>query len=443
MTPRSRRAIAALRTAFTLGPTVTRQQAAAAEPPQAPLDERGVLIFCVLGILTHIGLTGGRVTVSLGALAQGASSFTVGVLMALFALLPMLLSVHVGRWVDHIGARVPMRIGVSLLIAGSLLPFAVQDTRVLFASSFMTGIGCMTFHIAAQNVMGMYASPERRIINFSRLSLSMSISGFGGPLIAGLAIDHLGVRWAFGILFLCQLLALGTLLKQQRRLPRPSRTHRRASRDQVSDLLASPTLRRVLISTALLSGAWDLNAFMVPIFGSAIGLSATTIGLILSAFSVATFVIRILLPWIQQRVAAWTLLRAAMLTASVVYVLYPFFREVPILILLAFLLGLALGSGQPSLMSLLHAHAPAGRAAEALGLRMAIINGGQFVLPLVFGSLSALTGLGMPFWTVAACLFAGGTLTRPPRRGETSPPQPAERKASDAAGNMATRSEKR
>jgi len=393
-----------------------RQDAITAEPQSAPLDERGVAVFCALAILTHIALTGGRVTVSLGALAQGASSFTVGVLMALFALVPMLLSVHAGRWVDHIGARRPMRIGAALLIAGSLLPFALQDTRVLFVSSCLTGIGCMVFQIAVQNVMGVYATPDRRILNFSRLSLSLSISGFGGPLVAGLSIDHLGFRWAFGVLLLCQLLALGVLLKQQRRLPRAAGTARHAAREQVGDLLASPILRRVLIATALLSGAWDLNSFMVPIFGAAIGLSATTIGIILSAFAVATFVIRIMLPWIQRRIAPWTLLRTAMFTASAVYVLYPFFREVPVLIMLAFLLGLALGSGQPSLLALLHAHAPPGRAAEALGLRMATINGGQFVLPLAFGSLSAMAGLGLPFWTVAACLFAGGLFNRPPPR---------------------------
>jgi len=194
--------------------------APASEPQAAPLDERGVAVFCTLAILSHMALTGGRVTVSLGALAQGASSFTVGVLMALFALVPMLLSVHAGRWVDHIGARRPLRIGVGLLIAGNVLPFAMPDTRVLFLSSCLTGIGCMVCQIAVQNVMGIHATPDRRILNFSRLSLALSISGFGGPLVAGLSIDNLGLRWAFGVLLLCQLAALGLLLRQQHRLPR-------------------------------------------------------------------------------------------------------------------------------------------------------------------------------------------------------------------------------
>ena len=59
----------------------------------------------------------------------------------------------------------------------------------------------------------------------------------------------------------------------------------------------------------ILSGAWDTHLFVVPIFGVAIGLSATTIGIILASFAAATFVIRLVLPLIQRRVRSWTLVR--------------------------------------------------------------------------------------------------------------------------------------
>ena len=47
-------------------------------------------------------------TTSLFALALGASPLTVGVLMALFAALPMLLSVYAGRLHRPRGARRPL-----------------------------------------------------------------------------------------------------------------------------------------------------------------------------------------------------------------------------------------------------------------------------------------------------------------------------------------------
>ena len=46
-----------------------------------------------------------------------SSAFTVGVLMSLFALLPMVLAVSAGRWIDRVGPRRPLALGLSLLAA--------------------------------------------------------------------------------------------------------------------------------------------------------------------------------------------------------------------------------------------------------------------------------------------------------------------------------------
>ena len=47
-----------------------------------------VVLMCALN---HSGFGGSRVVVSLYALDQGATQFTIGVLMALYALCPLLL----------------------------------------------------------------------------------------------------------------------------------------------------------------------------------------------------------------------------------------------------------------------------------------------------------------------------------------------------------------
>jgi MFS family permease len=94
--------------------------------------------------------------------------------------------------------------------------------------------------------------------------------------------------------------------------------------------------------------------------------------------------------------------------------IYPFFTDVAILIGLSFALGLALGSSQPSILALLHQHSPPGRAAESVGLRMALINGSQVSLPLTFGALGAVIGIAPLFWAYALALAAAGWLNRTP-----------------------------
>ncbi len=379
-------------------------------------------MLCALAMMNHVALTGGRITVSLTALQMGLSTFKVGTLVAVFAVLPMLFSVKAGRWVDRVGVVRPLAIGTGLVVFGTLLPFILQTQAALLVASCCIGIGFMLHQVATQDLLG-HAEPQRRLRNFSFMSLALAASGFSGPLIAGLAIDHLGSRLAFGLLALSPLLSIGGLYLLRGPL-RAVNAHlagaRAAERRRVTELLALPPLRRILMVNTILSGAWDTHLFVVPIYGVAIGLSATTIGVILASFAAATFVIRLALPFIQRRVRSWTLVRVAMGTAAVDFLAYPLFSEVAVLIALSFVLGLALGCSQPGMLSLLHQHSPPGRAAEAVGLRMALINGSQVSLPLTFGALGAVIGVAPLFWAYSLALMAGGWVNRNPPT-ETKP----------------------
>jgi len=384
------------------------------------------LPLCLLTMLNHVALTGGRITVSLTALKLGLSTLQVGTLVAVFAVLPMLASVHAGRWVDKIGTMLPLLIGTCLTAFGATLPFAWQSQPALLVASCCIGIGFMLHQVATQDILG-HASAPRRLRNFSVLSLTMAGSGFSGPLIAGLAIDHLGTRTAFGILALCPLLSLTGLYVMRRPMRAFSNalvaSHRPcATPPRLAEILAVPALRRVMLVNTILSGAWDTHLFVVPLYGTRIGLSATTIGLILAAFSAATFVIRLFLPIIQRRVRSWTLARTAMVTAATDFMIYPLFEDVGYLMGLSFVLGLALGACQPSMLSLMHQHSPPGRAAEAMGLRMALINCSQVSLPLTFGALGALIGVAPLFWAYATALALGGWFNRHPPQEFAEPP---------------------
>ncbi len=78
--------------------------------------------------------------------------------------------------------------------------------------------------------------------------------------------------------------------------------------------------------------------------------------------------------------------------------------------LLSILLGLALGSVQPMVMSTLHQLTPRHRHGEALGMRAMAINGSSVVMPLLLGSAGALVGVAWVFWVVGAVVGAGSPL---------------------------------
>lgn len=378
-------------------------------------DSRTLTLLVLLGIANHSVLSGSRVIVSLDALSRGASAFTVGVLIALFALLPMLLAVAAGRLSDRVGTRRPMLIGSALNGIGALLPVALPGLPALFVSATLVGVGFMVFQIATQNATGQLGEPAARARNFSLLALGYSVSGFIGPLVAGFGIDHLGFRGAFALFALVPLVPLAVLARGRLALPGRHVSAGAAHHGGILALLRHRTLRRVFAINALLSLGWDLHSIFVPIYGAKIGLSASEIGVVLSSFAAATFTVRFSMPAISRRMDEQQVLTAALLLAGGVYLVFPFSTSVPGLLLLSFVLGLGLGSGQPMVMSLLHTHAPPGRIGEAAGVRMSLVQSMAVAVPLVFGALGASIGIAPVFWSVGACLVTGGFLAR--RRG--------------------------
>ena len=365
-----------------------------------------------LGILNHTVLTGSRVTISLYALSLGSSTFVVGTLMGLYAFLPMLLAVAAGRLTDRIGLRKPMLVGSCGVAIAAALPCFVSGIAPLFVTTALLGISFMLFQLATQNATGLFGHPSERAKHFAMLAMGYSVSGFCGPLVSGLMIDHAGFAGTFALLALLPLIPVGILSWNLLKLPGPRPVAEDSAPGGVAALFRNRHLRRVFIVNALLAVAWDLHSFFIPIYGATIGLTASRIGVILAAFAAATFIVRLFMGWIARRFSEFEVLAAALFVAATAYALFPFVKEVGPLIALSFALGLALGCAQPMVMSLLHNIAPAGRMGEAVGVRMSIINASTFAMPLLFGAVGSTLGLAPVFWSIGAALAGGGFFAR-------------------------------
>jgi len=362
----------------------------------------------LLTILAHTAFTSSRMTVSLYALKLQASPFTVGILMALYALLPMLLSVAAGRLIDRIGPRIPLLWGNAMLLTGVLMPFVLPGLGTLFAAATIIGSGFMLSHMISNNLVGAYGKPEDRAANFSWLSLGYSVSGSLGPLVAGFSIDWLGEVKAFAVMGVFAALALSLTFWRRGDLLRHETPLQRPSGHSVMDLVRDRKLRSVLIVSGMLSMGWDLFTFVMPIHCSNIGLSASTTGVIMAAFGAATFVVRLAMPALSRRLREWQVITAAFLVSGTAYLLFPFVTSVGLLMSIAFLLGLGLGCSQPMVMSLLYAASPPGRQGEVVGVRTTVLNISSTGLPLIFGAVGAALGMGPVFWGISACLLTGG-----------------------------------
>ena len=356
------------------------------------------------------------ILVSLFALDLGAEQYVIGLLIALYALFPALLAVYSGRLSDRIGPRTPMIAGSLGAVAGLLIPYVWQTMPALYASAALFGISFIFYHVSVQNLLGAISSDANRTQNFSNYSLMIAAGGFIGPLCAGLSIDQFGYRQTYLYLALTAviplvLLATSSALRTavpRAKSPADAETGSRATRD----LLRHRPLRSPLIgSVAVLTGT-DLFQFYMPIYGHSIGLSASQSGFVLSVVGIAAFVVRVAMPALVRRTGEAALLAYSLFLGAAAFVVFPLFKDVTVLTVFAFLLGLSLGCGQPLSTILIYANSPAGRTGEALGLRLALNNATHVVIPLVAGSIGSVFGIGPVFWANAMMLAGGGVAVR-------------------------------
>lgn len=378
------------------------------EPAAAPLP-RTATLFQLLAIvlLWNCGYKGARVATTLYALELGAGPFDTGLLLASFAVFPLFLAIFTGRIADRYGVRMPFVIGTALSALGILLPFFWPLFPVLFASAAVCGAGFILVQVPMQSLLGSLGGGAARARNLNSYALLVATSDLIGPVIAGFSIDHFGHADAFLHLAVPGVAAVLAVLWIAGRLPRVAVAAEHGGQG-MADLFRIPQLRRMLVTSAVITSAYDLFQLYLPLYGHQIGLSASVIGVIMGAYAAAGFVTRAVLMALLRRLGEEATLRYAMFLSASTLLLIPLFENAAVLALVCFVLGLGMGTGQPLTVILTYNYSPAGRHGEALGLRIATNNTMHLGVPAVFGAVGSLLGLAPVFWLSAAILALRG-----------------------------------
>jgi MFS family permease len=365
-------------------------------------------------ICLHACMAGMRMASPLLALRDGYSAIDVGILLSLFSLAPVFLALPAGRFADRHGLQRPVRMAVAVAASGAGLALVFPVFPVLCAAAVMTGGATGAASISLQRHVGRAAKGPTELKRvFSWLAIGPAVSNFIGPLAAGLMIDYAGssagdtagFRWSF-LLMATLPLATWVWIRRIRDLE-PVLRAVGAPPTSAWDLLREPMMRRVMLVNWIMSACWDVHTFVVPLVGHERGFNASVIGIILGAFAIAAAVIRVIMPLFAARLRENVVVTAAMVVAALALAVYPFMLGPVGMGMCSVVLGLALGSVQPMVMSMLHQITPHTRHGEALGLRLMALNASSVAMPLVFGSLGAVVGVSALFWAVGLVVGSG------------------------------------
>ena len=362
-------------------------------------------------ICIHGCLTGLRMAAPLWALRTYDSPVVAGVLLALFAVSQVLMALPAGRYVDRHGLTRPLGISVLLACAGAVLPALHPAVLSLALGALLTGAASGLTVIALQRHIGHLArdGEDRRRL-FSWLAIGPSVSNVVGPMLAGFVIDAAGFRAAFFALALLPLLAWMVAHGMAPTVARAPDTG--GKRHGAWKLLRHPRFAHLLFVNWVLSSSWDVYTFMVPVIGHHHDFSASAIGTILGVFAAATAMVRVLMPWLARHLRERQVLIAALLTTALSFSIFPLMTTPWGMAACSAVLGLALGSVQPMIMSNLHQLVPPERVGEAIALRLMVINASSVVLPLILGPTGVLLGTSMLFWVVGSAAAGGAWVAR-------------------------------
>ena len=360
-----------------------------------------------LSSCNHTVVNGLRLTVLLYAAYLQASPAVIGLLAASFGLISAFMAVGMGRWIDRIGPKQPFMLASLVIALCGVLVWAVEGLAVLFVICPLVGIFNSLFQIGSHQVMGRFGKPEDRTANFTVHALGISAATFIGPMVSGLSVDHLGHLNSFLLLGILSAVPLAVLASNLLIYP-PQAVRKRDSPEGSKggwSMLRDADLRRAYVTASMNNCLWSLVSFMIPLYGTQIGLSATRIGTLMAILASGTVGIRVVMPWMIRNFRRWPLVMGAQLSIVIGFVGMPFTEIYWAMGVLACFIGMGLGLSGPVTTTLMYDASPPERVGEVVGMRMTVANAGQTVVPLFAGAVGAAFGVGPVFWFVAALVL--------------------------------------
>ncbi|TNB76653.1 MFS transporter [Arthrobacter sp. BB-1] len=346
------------------------------------------------------------------ALELDVPGFALGLLAASYAVFPLLLAVPTGGLVDRLGERWLMAMGSAVVLASSaFLLLWGSSIATLVIGTALLGAGQLACVVGQQAVVANNAAATRMDSGFGYLTFAASLGQALGPLAISL-VGGAAVRpdtQAIFLLSVCMGLVLFlTTFAVSAKVSGGRKAAAKGTNGSAVSLLKTPGVARALATSATVLAVVDLTMVYLPALGADRGLSAATVGALLTVRAVFSMVSRILLGRASRKLGRMRLLLLSLALSTVALAVAAIPMPAWLLFGVMAVLGLGLGIGQPLTMSWLSSQAPPGQRGRALALRLAGNRVGQVILPSAIGGVAA--GLGAAGVFLASAVVVGGTL---------------------------------
>ncbi len=358
-----------------------------------------------------------RPMITYRAIENGASSFEIGLIASIYALLPLIVAVPMGRWVGRLG-EIPLLVvgSVSFIALGISFAF-LNDVIAIAIATAVAGVAHLANVAASQAMVASRSPVELQDHNFGYFSFSTSLGHTFGPIIGGFIAGSSGVlpeSSSSAFVFAAILAALSLIPFVIYRGLHEVKS--KAEREAAGSIKARAVMRRPGIKPAIwtslaVASTNDVLVVILPLVGTEYGISPVVIGAILSIRSGAAMISRFFLGRSTSRFGSARVMNYSIFISAILLFASVYATSALALGAAMAVIGFLLGMGQPLTMSIVSRKTPIEERAMAISIRLFGNRFGQFLVPIGAGALAAPFGSGAVFAGLAGLIASAGVVS--------------------------------
>lgn len=317
----------------------------------------------------------------------GASSFEVGLVMAVYALMNFVFSPFWGTMSDRLGRRPVIAFTVLITALGFLLLANAHSLALLFAARMLAGIGSANI-AASQAYITDVTPPERRAKALGMIGAAFGLGFIFGPPVGGFIKEQYGmdaVGYTAMSLSLINLMLILILLPESLKEKDPNNKLELKPVTSAIKALRNERFRDLFITTFIYIMAFSMMQITVALLWEQhYGLNEAHIGYMFAFIGLSSAIVQGgLVGWLSRTFGEPKLMVIGSVLCGTGLLLTPFVPYayfVPLAFIPMLLLAFANGCMMPSISSLLSRNATNKEQGQVLGMNQS------------FGSLARIAG---------------------------------------------------
>lgn len=355
------------------------------------------------------------------ALELDASSATIGLIAAVYALLPVLLALTFGKLVGRIGEGKFVIAGTFFIGVSAAILLYAQSIALLAVGAALSGLAHLACMVGGQTMVALKSPTEKYEDHFGKYTFSASLGQMLGPIGATLVAGSTGVlprstSAAFALALLLSAIAMVPVISWRNNPPTVyARLEDSGTFMAARKLLKKPGIFAAVYTSLAISSTADILVVFLPLYGKENQFSALSIGIIISIRAATSMASRFFLGFLSRRFTTRQLLISTNLISIVGCAAMAFAPNPIILGVIVFFTGFSLGVGQPLTMTMISQLTMPEERALAVSTRLTGNRLGQFLIPAGARLLAAGSGTKAVFVGLATLI---GTTFLPRPRGK-------------------------